>query len=218
MSSIVSQFTVHNNEINAPCELKLIENPDDHHLSDIDNTWSPILQKVHNRANLHYWTLPPKKRQNGAWDSITSQHQIQDAHWEWKKKKAGMLKASHRMYALTTDDSVEAIMRINLSAFSKIKKSPATNIVYIDYLAVAPWNRSAIQYPPRYRGLGSILLAVAVSVSLNEEMEGRCGLHSLPQAEGFYGRVGMKNTGLVDAQNLKYFEFEPAEAKTFLKN
>ena len=218
MSSSVKVFTVHNHEINAPCELELIENPEDEHIEYVEKKWSPILKEYHNRAVLSYRTLPEESWSHEAWEEIQTQYGAPDAHWNWAEKRASILEASQRMYALVARDSVEALMCLDLSAYSMIRKKPVTNIVYVDYLAVAPWNRAAIQQRPRFKGLGKIMLGVAVSISLEEEMDGRCGLHSLPQSEGFYTRVGMKDTGLLDKHHLKYFEFEPEAARIFLRD
>lgn len=218
MSSSVAVFKVYNHEINAPCELELIENPEDEHIEYVEKKWSPILQECRAQAILSYKALPIEKKGIEAWQQIQSQYVVQDAHWNWAKKRDSILEASQRMYALVAGESVEALMCLDLSAYSMIRKESATNIVYVDYLAVAPWNRAAIQQRPRFKGLGTIMLGVAVSISLEEEMEGRCGLHSLSQAVGFYTQVGMKNTGLVDEHNLIYFEFEPEAARKFLKD
>lgn len=218
MNSSIAIYSVHNHEIDEPCKLELIENPEEEHIAFVKQEWSPILQEYHARAILSYQALPKKHRSNETWQEIQSQYGAPDAHWDWAKKRESSLESSQRMYALVVRDSVEALMRLDLSAYSLVRKKPVTNIVYVDYLAVAPWNRAAIQQRPRFKGLGTLLLGVAVSISLEEEMEGRCGLHSLPQSEGFYTRVGMKSTGLVDEHNLKYFEFEPEAARKFLKD
>jgi hypothetical protein len=84
-------------------------------------------------------------------------------------------------------------------------------------LAVAPWNRRQISLSPRFRGLGKVLMNIAVTISTEEGMQGRCGLHSLLQAEGFYKQIGMQDLGLDDAEKLKYFEFSPDGAKRFLE-
>jgi hypothetical protein len=218
LNSSAAVYSVHNYEIDAPCKLELIENPKDEYIAFVKQEWSPILQECRARAILSYRALPKEYRNNEAWQEIQSQYGAPDAHWDWTKKRESILEASHRMYALVARDSVEALMYLDLSAYSLVRKKPVTNIVYVDYLAVAPWNRAAIQQRPRFKGLGTIMLGIAVSISLEEEMDGRCGLHSLPQSEGFYTRVGMKDTGLIDEHNLKYFEFEPEAARKFLKD
>jgi hypothetical protein len=63
------------------------------------------------------------------------------------------------------------------------------------------------------------MVGAAVEISRLAGMEGRCGLHSLSQAEGFYRRIGMQDLGL-DAgyDGLRYFEFDAAGAANFRGN
>jgi hypothetical protein len=95
-----------------------------------------------------------------------------------------------------------------------VSRSP---IVYVDFVAVGPWNRREIQNPQRFRHLGSVLLGAAVARSFSLGLDGRCGLHSLPQSEGFYRRIGMTDLG-IDAGygSLRYFEFTDQSARKFI--
>jgi hypothetical protein len=191
-----------------------MEDPDDQHIDFVRREWLPVLREQRSKAVLTFRTLPASKRDERAWQEIQGQFGAPDSHWDWKKKREAMLGSVNRMFALVDGQSVEGLMRLDLSRFSSI--AVGAPVVYVEFLAVAPWNRSVIQ-KPRFRGIGTLLLGVAVSVSLEEEMEGRCGLHSLLQSEGFYRRVGMKDLGIVDSSGLRYFEFEPDAAKNFLK-
>ncbi|MBE9063833.1 GNAT family N-acetyltransferase [cf. Phormidesmis sp. LEGE 11477] len=87
------------------------------------------------------------------------------------------------------------------------------NIVYVEYLATAPWNRSSSSVPtsslPTYRGVGSGLLSYAIHRSVELEYKGRLGLHALPRAKPFYTRFGMQKFGRdVDKYDLEYFELD----------
>ena len=82
-----------------------------------------------------------------------------------------------------------------------------------------PWNRKELFDPPRYRGVGSILIRAAVSLSEELEFHGRISLHSLPQANGFYANTcGMTDLGAdSDYQGLCYFEMTPEQARAFVE-
>lgn len=72
------------------------------------------------------------------------------------------------------------------------------------------------------RGVGSILIAAAIQLSMEEGNHGRIGLHSLPQADTFYGRVcAMTDLG-PDASypgyHLRYFEMTEGQARSFLQH
>ncbi len=49
-------------------------------------------------------------------------------------------------------------------------------IVYVEFLATAPWNRPEIQKPPRFRGIGTVMVAAAVEVSWELGYRGLMGL------------------------------------------
>jgi uncharacterized protein YerC len=59
-------------------------------------------------------------------------------------------------------------------------------------------------------------MAAAVSMSFDEEFDGRIGLHSLPTVEKFYRDVcGMTDLG-IDATRLRYFEMTATAARRFI--
>ncbi|MDE2362149.1 MAG: hypothetical protein KGM42_05675 [Hyphomicrobiales bacterium] len=62
------------------------------------------------------------------------------------------------------------------------------------------------------------LLTGAVARSREAGFKGRLGLHSLPQADSFYRRIGMIDLGLDSAyQNLRYFEMTIEQARAFFE-
>jgi len=93
-------------------------------------------------------------------------------------------------------------------------------MVYLEFLATAPWNRPEFQQPVRLKGCGRIFTLAAIEVSRALGGKGRIGLHSLPAAEEFYERkCGMTRLGPDAAhQNLVYFEMTETQADLFRKN
>ena len=71
---------------------------------------------------------------------------------------------------------------------------------------------------PRFGGIGIRLIQAAVRLSRDEEMGGRIGLHSLPQAEVFYrDTCGMTSLGRdPDCDDLLYFEMTCEQVDQFL--
>ncbi|BCL39888.1 hypothetical protein [Nostoc sp. MS1] len=72
------------------------------------------------------------------------------------------------------------------------------------------WNRSFIQSPPKFRGVGTNLLRYARVRSIELGYGGRVGLHSLPGSVRFYENQLMSNFGTdedEDNDNLIYFEY-----------
>lgn len=96
----------------------------------------------------------------------------------------------------------------------------AAHLVYVEYLETAPWNRKElVDGDSRLSGCGSIMLRAAIELSRAEGFHGRIGLHSLPQANGFYAnQVGMTDLGIdKDYQNLRYFEMTEKQAGEYLE-
>jgi len=86
-------------------------------------------------------------------------------------------------------------------------------VVYVDYVESAPWNLKGSAVTPRFLGVGTILIAEAVRLSLEMGLGGRVGLHSLPQAEAFYTRCQMIKVGPDHSYyDLIYFEYTGQQA------
>jgi hypothetical protein len=217
LTSHLATFDVYSYEFDEVRRIDLVEDLEEKHLEFVKREWTPRLADRRARAVIAYHVLPTKKQHEQAWQEKQGRFGAPDSHWDWNYKKQSMLGFAHRMFALLDGEVVEALMRIDLSKPSRIQPTPYTPVVYVDYLAVAPWNRPPIQSPPRFKGFGKLLLGAAVSISVEEGMDGRCGLHSLTQSEGFYSRVGMKDLGVDAASGLKYFEFSPDAARKFLE-
>jgi hypothetical protein len=142
---------------------------------------------------------------------------IQDHHWKWRTKCSIAPGTNRRVFSLLNAGEVEAAMVLR---FGENSRDPAASlpIVYVDFVAVAPWNRKAFQHPQRFRHLGTVMLGAAVELSRTLGLDGRCGLHSLPQSEGFYRQIGMRDFGLDAAySSLRYFEFDASAARSFRK-
>ena len=80
-------------------------------------------------------------------------------------------------------------------------------LVYVDYLEVAPKNRHGPLEHRDVLGVGAALVDVAVAVSCKLVYQGRIGLHSLDPSQPFYRKRGLTE-GTRDAryENLVYFE------------
>ena len=143
----------------------------------------------------------------------------QSAHWDWRRKMAqvaGLL--AYRGFSVTCAGVTQGLMQIDLNRLAYIPVQKGKPLVYVEYLEVAPWNRPDLGQAVRYRGVGTALLVAAVALSQEEGFRGRIGLHSLPQADGFYrDRCGMTDLGPDPGyQNLRYFEMTPDQAAAFL--
>ncbi len=143
----------------------------------------------------------------------------QNLHWDWRAKMAQVARLlAFSGFSVVCVGVTQGLMRVDLNKHAREPSQKGKPLVYVDYLEVAPWNRVDLGRPARYRGVGTALLTAAVALSLQEDFKGRIGLHSLPQADGFYrDRCGMTDLGPdPHYQGLRYFEMTPEQARTFL--
>lgn len=171
-----------------------------------ETLWQPYLEQQ--LARLEAEGVPKDKRP-------------QHVHWNWKEKKQtveGYL--AYRMFGVECEDEMQGLMLCATAGKpSRIESQKGMPLVYIHFLAAAPWNLPSVSREPRFSLVGSVLVAVAIQLSLEEEFSGRIGLHSLPQADKWYEEAcGMTNLGPDQAiQGLTYFEMTPEQASEFLK-
>ena len=175
----------------------LFDEVTDAHLTMWSATWQPAMAEHGARQTLHD---KPEDRQ---WDWQAKAH-----HWR------PLL--SYHSFAIVCGGALQGLMLANDLKFARLPTPFAKFLVYMDYLATAPWNRPEVQQPPRYRGVGTVFMAAAIQLSLDLNYRGRLGLHALPAAEPFYRNCRMNALGRDTAyENLMYFEMTAAQAKAF---
>lgn len=184
---------------------QLVDGINEKHLQDIETKWVPFRQAV---ADERHGGNPPLLTPG-----------FQSWRWNWRKKqtKHGKL-LDYPSYAIEADGETQGVMFLKLNATCLIESQKDNAQVYVLYLETAPWNLSDLTEEPRFRGVGSLMMAATVQASRDEGYKGRVGLASLPQAVGFYkDKIGMTAVGpdLFD-KRLTYFEMTPEQADAFL--
>jgi hypothetical protein len=177
---------------------------DDKNFDDFEQRWRPLFDE--RRLQL----LPPGDSESAA---------LQDAHWDWRRViKPRENRLDYESFSLECAEQTQGLMLVCTTAFGRCANHAGREIVYVDRIATAPWNRQGFSTGPIYRGVGSILLAAAISLSDDLGFGGRLGLHSLPQSERWYKSVcSMTDLGVdADSYNLRYFEMTEAQAKSFI--
>ncbi|MDP4194851.1 MAG: GNAT family N-acetyltransferase [Bacteroidota bacterium] len=142
---------------------------------------------------------------------------VEDAHWNWRKKVLlceGIL--AYGTYALEADNKTQGMM-ITETVMHQSKLQSTESLIYIEFIASAPWNRSYLVPHPKYKGVGMVLLSQAIGESFENGYEGRIGLHSLPGAETFYKNLGMIDCGFDNHKQLNYFELPIDKASELIK-
>jgi len=189
-----------------PVEAELWDAITEQNLADWEAKWVPelfrLLDLLHNQGVER--SLWPQSR-----------------HWDWRRKAQAIeQRLDHQCFSIVCGGMTQALMITELTKRARIPEQANQHLVYVDFVEAAPWNRPQIvSGQPRYTGAGSVLIRAAIEYSKQEGFKGRIGLHSLPQANGFYAnKVGMTDLGPdQNYQNLRYFEMTPEQAEEFIK-
>lgn len=206
MSVDVSTVYLFDVAVGTLVEAELRDAIEDPHLADWEALWRPSLDAAIQRLHA---------------EGVPRQQWPQSRHWDWRDKlrEIGRLLA-HRTFCIVCRGQTQGLMAVNVTT-KKAWLGPQRGqpLVYVEFLETAPWNRRVLYDPPRYGGIGSLLIRAAIALSLEEEFKGRIGLHSLPQADDFYrDSCGMTDLGQDPTyQNLRYFEMTPEQAKAFIE-
>jgi hypothetical protein len=186
-------------------EAHLFRGLDQKNFSDYEQLWKPELDRA--RAASSSWLEAAK-------------FNAQDSHWMWTEKGA---KANAHMsletFAVECDGKTQGMILLNLVAFGQLDVQKGAELVYVEMLATAPWNRKQLTDSPVYKGVGHILIGAAISLSIECEFQGRLALHSLPQSESWYNtETDFTNLGSDHDKKLVYFEATEDQARKFLEN
>jgi hypothetical protein len=140
-------------------------------------------------------------------------------HCDWSKKARDLKLAAYRCLGISFAGQTQGLVMVSLLAVpGRSTAHKGKPVLYVKYIESAPWNlKSYAGDNAKFGWIGTCLIRSAIAVSMDEEFRGRIALHSLPQAEPFYGRF-MENLGLSpDVENLRYFELSEDAAATFSK-
>ncbi len=151
----------------------------------------------------------------------------QSLHWNWAKKAAGLKPyapgpfSAYRLFGVRAEARWQGLLLCRCVG-SQTRGDPAgRDLVYVEFVETAPWNWTVAEVGrvPLFKGIGFQLVDIAIRWSDDLGFRGRLGLHSLPQADPFYGRVcRMRDFGPdPNHHNLRYFEMDDLQARTFLE-
>ena len=132
----------------------------------------------------------------------------QDYHWKWFDKCFALRSPEYEWLFFKVGGSVEAVAVLYHPKDSAI--STGVNIFYVEYIAVAPWNRETKYNSRRYKGVGTRLLVAAADLCIsNYGYRPGFSLHSLPQSVDFYKKIGMTDFGPDSSKgDMHFFEIE----------
>ena len=142
------------------------------------------------------------------WFSSLRSAEQPDVNWDWSYKlRLAVNDSRYEAYAIELDELVQGVILLE-TQWHRSWLPDRPPLIYVEYLASAPWNRRLLQEPPYLIGIGRTLLLLARQRSIEMGYEGRVALHSLPKSETFYHRNNMVDYGPdPDKDGLVYFEY-----------
>lgn len=143
---------------------------------------------------------------------------LQDAHWKWPEKVEFVSKNGGWIgLAVECEDVTQGLMFVAPFGFARESSQKGLPITQVELLSTAPWNRRNLVPAPRFKGVGEMLLSAAITISLEEEHEGRIGLHALSGAEEWYrDYCGMSDLGFDAEKKMHYFEMTASQAIKYI--
>lgn len=200
---------------------ELIDEFAEEHLKNVEDLWNPLLRTKYfelRQAHINKYGAINKT----VFLSELAEFDVQDAAWNWRNKlEAERGKALVKSVVMVCNNQTQGLLMLDSGMHrGRIETQVDSHLTYIKYIAAAPWNRSKFTNTPNYKYVGSVLIATAINNSINEEFEGRIGLHALPQAEQFYEQhCGMTNLGKdPETEGLVYFEMTAPQALKFIRS
>lgn len=181
---------------------------------EIREGWNPALANACDQGwdgfNVDLMAYIQKHVNASEQTAVLDQIQIDDDHWDWFAKACAYKSNEYRWFFLTVDDKPEGACLIYHPKSSVLGQG---DIFYIEYLAVAPWNRENPMQPRKFRSVGSLLVRSAIKYA-HDVLNLRYGfsLHSLPRARDYYKKIGMSGHPALDKGVLVYFEMEEVSA------
>lgn len=145
--------------------------------------------------------------------------------WDWTRKIKQLGNPLLGFYGIECDSKMQGLLEVAKEGYrANLPSQKGKPLIYVKYVETAPWNIRLLDPKPRYGGVGSRLMRIAVELSLSEDCKGMVGLHSLPgdkkgEPEWFYRNVCMMEPMEEerDGEGLLYFELTPEKAEEFLK-
>jgi hypothetical protein len=146
-------------------------------------------------------------REEAAWRGKTAGlAPLEHSHWDWRNKADCVEAGTHMLVAVECEQEIQGLVAV--LRLPRAARLGGGHVVYVDYVESAPWNLKGAVDPPRFLGVGTVLMAEVIRISSEEGFDGRVGLHSLPQSEVFYEKCKMTRVGEDPAYyDLAYYEY-----------
>lgn len=148
-------------------------------------------------------------------EKVASSIQLDDSRWDWLSKAYFHKGDEYEWFFLDIDNRPQAACLIYHPKKSAIDSG---EIFYIEYVAVAPWNRNNPMEVKQFTGAGSEIIKCAIQyVTKSLGLRYGFSLHALPKAEGFYEKIGMTSFEALTKDTMKYYEMSDENSQKYLR-
>lgn len=157
--------------------------------------------------------IEKQKYDDATLDKVFADIQMDDSHWNWFAKACIHNDTSFTWFFLMAEGTPQGACVIYHPKKSVIE---AGDIFYVEYVAVAPWNRKNPMAERVFNGVGTLLIKSAVQY-VNTKLKMRYGfsLHALPRASEYYAKIGMQRFAAADKDTLEYYEMGEKTASQY---
>jgi hypothetical protein len=193
----------------APVEAILIDGVTLAEAQEADLLWMPAMDQLTQEAALK--GIPPEE-----WP--------EHRDWRWTRLRQYAAGTS-RFLGIECRGEMQGMIWLHMDETGRLPGRQGSPLAYVERVAVAPWNYEKflmlLGRQPRFRGCGSVFIRAAIQASVESGGGGCIGLHSLPDAEGFYrDTCHMTDMGIDPDpvhEGLRYFEMTAAQARAFIE-
>ena len=177
-----------------------------------------LLYDPHNQATVAAEILPMTRAHyqtaSSSWvksfERRSCTREQDDDSWMWNASASQLDLLLHRTdlssFALIADTRIDGVLFLQREP-QPSRLDPQQFLVYVAYVATAPWNRRDKNGAGKLRGVGTSLIDWAALISREAKCDGCLGLHSLRSSDPFYESLGFRNLGIDAARfGMTYFE------------
>src|SRR5438477_5079445 len=107
------------------------------------------------------------------WEPLLSVSSEQDRKWNWSEKYINLQTVNYEYYAVECEEKTQGLTVIDTDFH---RSRGGLNLVYVSFVATAPWNRHRLTNTPLFRRVGPLLLRHAVVRSEELGYKFRTGL------------------------------------------
>ena len=140
---------------------------------------------------------------------------MEDSHWSWSNKSWHYSSTEYEWFFMIMQNQVQGICVIFHPKNSHLENG---KIFYVEFVAVAPWNRNTKISARKFKKIGTLLLKQASEYAINSlELKPGFSLLSLPQSESYYESLGMVEVVHEKKDGMKFYEMTQSSCESWGK-